>query len=173
MSSLLGPRILSVSSSGTTGIKYNLSSLLLLVSLGFSSDNISTAFLEAPVRYPLSDPLNDWPVAGLHLSREGLGIEQGGAPPDGILGLPLPQSSNPLSSLDPTGLQGEVDQLTWQFCLDLVSLPIPALGKSALSQVPSHWAEGEFDQLPGTSKRSSTGQGLPQKGGRKTVITFV
>jgi hypothetical protein len=38
------------------------------------------------------------------------------------------------------------------------------LGKSALTQVLSHWEEGEFDPFLGTSERSSTGQGLPKRG---------
>jgi hypothetical protein len=80
---------------------------------------------------------------------------------------PLPQSSNPLSSLAQIGLQGEVNQLTWQFCPDSAS----PQGKSAPSKVPFHWAEGKSDQLPGISKRNSGGQGLPQKRGRKIVIT--
>jgi hypothetical protein len=61
-------------------------------------------------------------AAGLHRSREGLGISS--VPPDGIPGPPSPQSSNTLRSLHPTGLQ-EVEQLTWQFHLDSVSTPHP------------------------------------------------
>jgi hypothetical protein len=49
--------------------------------------------------------------------------------------------------------------------------PVSPQGKSALRQVPSHWEEGESDQLLGISERNSTGQELPQKGGRRTVIT--
>jgi hypothetical protein len=59
-------------------------------------------------------------------------------PPKGIQDPPLPQSSNPLRSLAPTGLQREVNQLAWQFCLDSVSSqgkvnpqsgPVPLGGK--------------------------------------------
>jgi hypothetical protein len=89
-------------------------------------------------------------------------------PPNGIPGPPSLQSSNPLSSLAPIGLQREVDRLAWQFNLDSVN----SGGKSTLSQVLAHWAEGESDQLPGISKRNSTGQVLLLKGRRKTVIAF-
>jgi hypothetical protein len=89
-------------------------------------------------------------------------------PPEGIPGPPSLQSSNPLSRLDPTGLQGEVDQLTWKFHL----YSVRPWGESAFSQVQSHWVEGESNQLPGTSERSSAGQGLPQKGERKTNNNF-
>jgi hypothetical protein len=117
----------------------------------------STTLLEDPVRHQPVWPLEPLAVGWTAPSREGLGTKWDVVPPDGIPGPPSPQNSNPLSSLDPTGLHGEVDQLAWSFCLDLVSLSLPLPGKSALSQVPSHWVEVEFDQLLGTSKRSSAG----------------
>jgi hypothetical protein len=67
------------------------------------------------------------------------------------------------------GLQGEVDQLIWQSCLDWVST---TPGKSILSQVLSHWTEGELDPLPGTSKKSSTGQRILQEGGKENCNNF-
>jgi hypothetical protein len=66
-------------------------------------------------------PLSPWPEVGLPQSREGLGTKQGGMLPNGIPGLPSPWSSHPSSSLTLTGLQREMDQLSWQFHLDSVS----------------------------------------------------
>jgi hypothetical protein len=79
-----------------------------------------------------------------------------------------------LCSCDPTlwavltqlGLQGEMDQLIWQSSLDSVST---TTRKSVLSQVLSHWTEGELDPFPGTSKRSSIGQELLPERGRKLL----
>jgi hypothetical protein len=90
-------------------------------------------------------------------------------PPNGIPGPPLPQSFSPLSSVAPTGLEGEVDQLTWQYHLD----PVSPWGKVNPQSVPLHWADGESDQLPGISERNSAGQGLLQKRGRKNQKLLV
>jgi hypothetical protein len=92
-------------------------------------------------------------------------------PPDGILGPPSPRSSKPLCSLDLIWTPRR-SRPTHLAVLSRLSKP-PMLGKSVLSQALSHWAKGEFDPLLGTSKRSSTVQGLPQKGERTTVITSV
>jgi hypothetical protein len=67
------------------------------------------------------------------------------------------------------GLQGEVDQLIQQSLPDWVST-IP--GKSVQSHVLSHWMERELDPLPGTSERSSTGQGILQEGGKENCNNF-
>jgi hypothetical protein len=53
-----------------------------------------------------------------------------------------------------------VDELIWQSHPDWINT-IPR--KSVQNQVPSHGTEGELDPLPGTSERSSTGQGILQE----------
>jgi hypothetical protein len=103
-----------------------------------------------------SGPLSHQPVAGLHWSREELGTKQGGMPPDVIPGPPSPWSCNPLSSLAPAGLQGEVDQLTWQFHPDSVSPqgnsgPVP-LGRKEVWSTPRNLQE-EFCRSGTSPKR--------------------
>jgi hypothetical protein len=93
-------------------------------------------------------------------------------PPDGILGPPSLQSSNRLSSLVLTRTPRRNGQTRLAVSSGL-GKPTPP-GKPALSQVPSHWVEGELDPLLRTSdEQSSTDQGLPQKRGRTTLITSV
>jgi hypothetical protein len=90
-------------------------------------------------------------------------------PPDDILGPPLPWFPNSLSSLD-SAWTPRRNGPTHLAVSSGLSKCHP--GKSVLSQVPSHWTEGELDPLPETSKGCSTGQGILQEGGNENCYNF-